>query len=149
MGDVYVNDAFGTAHRAHSSTANIAKYFPDKAAAGLLLQKEIEFLGNHLDKPQRPFYAVIGGKKISTKLGVLKSLLKKADALFLGGAMAFTFLKAKGISVGNSLVEDDLIPKAKEILSEAAKLKVKFGYLSMWSLYRASMKWPALTASSL
>ncbi len=125
LGDVYVNDAFGTAHRAHSSTATVAQYFPNKAAAGLLLQKEIQFLGDHLDKPDRPFYAVVGGKKISTKLGVLQSLLKKADALFLGGAMAFTFLKAKGISVGNSLVEDDLIAKAKEILSEADKLKVK------------------------
>lgn len=125
LGDVYVNDAFGTAHRAHSSTATITRSFSGRAAAGLLLLKEMQFLGDHLDQPQRPFYAIVGGKKISTKLGVLKSLLKKADALFLGGAMAFTFLKAKGIGIGSSLCEDDLIPKAKEVLAEAEKLHVK------------------------
>lgn len=106
LGDCYVNDAFGTAHRAHASTALIAKYFPKKAAMGFLMQKEIEELSPLLKNPARPFYAIIGGAKISSKIGVIKKLLERVDGLFIGGAMAFTFLRAKGIEVGNSLCED-------------------------------------------
>lgn len=122
LGDIYVNDAFGTAHRAHSSTAIIAQYFPGKSAAGLLMQKEISFLGNLLTHPKRPFYAIIGGAKVSSKIGVLQSLLEKVDALFIGGAMAFTFLKAQGVSIGNSLYEEDQIPTALKLI-DACKAK--------------------------
>lgn len=120
-GDCYINDAFGTAHRKHSSTYTIAQYFPGKSAAGFLMEKEIEFLGNALLNPKRPFYAIIGGAKISTKLGVIKSLLAKADALFIGGGMAYTFYLAEGYSIGSSIYEADLVPQAKEILEEAKK----------------------------
>lgn len=124
LGDFYVNDAFGTAHRAHSSTATITKYFPETAVAGFLLQKEIEFLGAAFAHPKHPFYAVIGGAKISTKMGVLKSLLSKVDSLFIGGGMSYTFFKAQGISIGDSIHEDDLLGKAKEFLKTAAEKKV-------------------------
>ncbi len=118
LGDIYINDAFGTAHRAHSSTATIAKYFPKKAAAGFLLQKEIDFLGKALlENPKRPFFALIGGSKISSKMGVLKALSSKVDALFIGGGMAYTFFKAQGQSIGNSLHEDDLLEEAKAFLA--------------------------------
>lgn len=118
LGDIYVNDAFGTAHRAHASTALIAKYFPGKAAAGFLMQKEIEFLGSVLSDPRRPFHAIIGGAKISSKLGVIQSLIQKVDALYIGGGMAFTFMKAQGLEIGNSICENDLIATAKEIIEE-------------------------------
>lgn len=124
LGDLYVNDAFGTAHRRHSSTATIASYFPGKAAAGLLLKKEIEFLGRYFRDPERPFYAIIGGAKISTKMGVLKSLLDKVNALFVGGGMAYTFFKAQGISIGDSICEEALIPEAKEFTALAAEKNV-------------------------
>ncbi len=123
LADVYINDAFGTAHRTHSSTATIAQYFPNHAAAGLLLQKEISFLGDNLKNPKHPFYAIIGGAKVSSKLGVLQSLLTKADALFIGGGMAYTFLKAQGHAIGNSLYEEDLLNEAKKILSKAKAQK--------------------------
>lgn len=116
LGDIFVNDAFGTAHRAHSSTVMVAKYFPERSAAGFLMEKEISYLGNALLNPKRPFYAIIGGSKISTKLGVIKSLLKKADVIFVGGGMAYTFLKAQGFSIGSSICEDDLLEEAKNIL---------------------------------
>jgi len=125
LGDIYVNDAFGTAHRAHSSTATIAQYFPHKAAAGFLMEKEIEFLGDTFNKPAHPFYAIIGGAKISSKIGVLKALISKVDGLLIGGAMAYTFFKAKGISVGNSLVEEDQIDIAKKLMEECRKKGVK------------------------
>jgi phosphoglycerate kinase len=115
LGDVFVNDAFGTAHRAHSSTTTIASYFPKSSAAGFLMQREIEFLGEALLHPKRPFYAIIGGAKISSKLGVLKALAKQVDALFIGGGMAYTFFKARGISIGNSICEDDLLTTTREI----------------------------------
>lgn len=121
LADFYVNDAFGTAHRAHSSTATIAQYFKGKRAAGFLLQKEIDFLGSHFAKPEHPFYAVIGGAKVSTKLGVLKSLLSKVDALFIGGGMAYTFMKAQGLSIGDSLCEDNLLEEARQFLKDAKK----------------------------
>jgi phosphoglycerate kinase len=123
LGDLYVNDAFGTAHRAHSSTVGIAKYF-SKAAAGFLLLKELQFLGLNLLEPKRPFFSIIGGAKISSKLGVIKSLIDKVDALFIGGGMAYTFLKAKGIEIGNSLLEKDLVEEAKYILEKAKNTNV-------------------------
>lgn len=125
LGDVYINDAFGTAHRAHSSTATIAQFFPGKSAAGLLLMKEIEFLGTHFANPKHPFYALIGGAKISTKMGILSSLLSKVDALFIGGGMAYTFFRAQGIPIGDSICEDDLIETAKNFMAEAQAKKVK------------------------
>ncbi len=125
LGDFYVNDAFGTAHRAHASTADIAQYFPHKAAAGFLMQKEIEFLGKTLLNPERPFYALIGGAKISTKVGVIKTLVRKVDALLIGGGMAYTFLKAQGISIGNSIHEDDSLEDARQILQECRDKKIK------------------------
>lgn len=123
LGDVYVNDAFGTAHRNHSSTVAIAQYFPGKSAAGLLMQKEIAALSTLLN-PKRPFYAIIGGAKISTKMGVLKSLVGKADSIFIGGGMAFTFLLAQGIKIGNSIHEDDQVSAAKEFLEECQKKNI-------------------------
>lgn len=124
LAEVYVNDAFGTAHRAHSSTAIMARYFSQKGA-GFLLQKEIDFLGNALTNPERPFFAIIGGAKVSTKLGVLASLVSKVDVLMLGGAMSYTFLKAKGISTGNSPVEDEMLAKAQEIMALCEKNSVR------------------------
>lgn len=125
LADVYINDAFGTAHRKHSSTATIAQFFPHKAAAGFLLQKEIDFLGSHFKNPKRPFYALIGGAKISTKMGVLSSLLSKVDALFIGGGMAYTFFKSQGISIGDSICEDELLDVAKKFLADAKTKNVK------------------------
>lgn len=118
FGDVYVNDAFGTAHRKHSSTYTVATHFAGQAAAGFLLEKEIHFLGELLEDPKRPFYALLGGAKVSTKIGVIRALLEKADRLLIGGAMSYTFQAAKGMSVANSLVEKDLIPLAEELLKE-------------------------------
>jgi len=123
-GTLYVNDAFGTAHRAHASTATIARFFPGKAAAGFLLKKEVDFLGQTLEHPARPFVALIGGAKISTKIGVLKALLRKVDALLVGGAMAYTFLKAQGYAIGSSLMEEDALGQARDILGEALSQKV-------------------------
>lgn len=124
LGDLYVNDAFGTAHRAHASTAAVAKFFPGKRAAGLLLQKEIEQLSSLLSSPQHPFYAIIGGSKISSKIGVLQSLLGKADGLFIGGGMAYTFLSALDKKIGASLVEPAMIEKAKAFLASCQKQSV-------------------------
>ncbi len=105
-GDYYVNDAFGTAHRAHASTALITKYFPKTSAMGFLMQKEIEALSPLLHQPKRPFYAIIGGAKVSTKIALLKKLSELVDGLFIGGGMSFTFFKAQGIEIGNSMCED-------------------------------------------
>jgi phosphoglycerate kinase len=117
LADVYVNDAFGTAHRAHASTAGVAKYLP--AVAGFLMLREIEELGRVLSSPDRPVTAILGGAKISSKLGVIRNLLTKVDCLLLGGGMASTFLKAQGISVGDSLVEDDQLDAANDIMAYA------------------------------
>jgi len=122
LGNVYVNDAFGTAHRAHASTALIAKNFPGKAAAGFLMEEEIVRLTPLLQSPSRPFYAIMGGAKVSTKVGVIHNLLKKVDALFLGGAMTYTFLKAQGIEIGDSLFEESELKSAKEILSHPKQI---------------------------
>jgi phosphoglycerate kinase len=124
LGDYYVNDAFGTAHRAHASTAIIADYFKGRSSAGFLLEKELKFLDSCLKDPKRPFYAIIGGAKISTKLGVLKALIKKVDALLIGGAMAYTFFKALGVDIGDSLYEEDLLGEALSILEESKKKQV-------------------------
>ena len=118
LADVYINDAFGAAHRAHASTAGVTKYVP-QAAAGLLMQKEIKYIGQAVENPERPFMAILGGVKVSDKIGVIENLMKKADAIIIGGAMAYTFLKAQGIRVGNSLVEDDKLDLAREILRKS------------------------------
>jgi phosphoglycerate kinase len=122
-GDVYVNDAFGTAHRPHASTETIAHYLP--AVAGFLMEKEIEFLDDKvLKNPAKPFVAIIGGAKVSSKIAVLESLLSKVDKLIIGGGMAYTFLKAQGVPVGKSLVEDDQVETAKKVLAAAAAKRV-------------------------
>lgn len=119
LGDVYVNDAFGTAHRKHASNVGIATNMPGKAAAGFLMEKEIKFLGDAVDNPQRPFVAILGGAKVSDKIGVIDNLLDKADKIIISGGMAYTFYAAKGIKTGDSLVEKDKIDVAKKILDKA------------------------------
>ncbi|MBA2727974.1 MAG: phosphoglycerate kinase [Parachlamydiaceae bacterium] len=125
LGDMYVNDAFGASHRRHSSITSLAKCFPGEAAAGLNLAKEVHFLEMLVKNPAHPFYAMIGGAKISTKIGALKSLVAKVDLLLIGGGMAYTFLKAQGKSIGNSLCEMDFFDEAQEILDEAKARGVK------------------------
>lgn len=120
MAEIYVNDAFGTAHRAHSSTAGIAQYLP--AVSGFLMEKELNFLGTALENPKRPFVAILGGAKVSDKIAVIDNLLNKVNSLIIGGAMANTFIKAMGYNVGNSLCETDKIDLANELI-EKAKLK--------------------------
>ncbi|MEN6620085.1 MAG: phosphoglycerate kinase [Smithella sp.] len=122
--DVYIDDAFGNAHRAHASNVGITKYVK-VCGAGFLMKKEINYFQTQLEKPVRPFVAIIGGSKVSDKLSTLSNLIKKVDKMVIGGGMAFTFLKAQGFEVGNSLVEDNLIPEAKEILKQAHELGVK------------------------
>ena len=124
LADVYVNDAFGSAHRAHASTAGITK-FVSRSAAGLLMQKELEYLGKATSNPEKPFVAIIGGAKVSDKIDVIRNLLTKVDALLIGGAMAYTFLKAQGRKTGKSLVEGDKVELAKELLEEAKKRNVR------------------------
>jgi phosphoglycerate kinase len=114
LGDVYVNDAFGSAHRAHASTEGIVHHVKE-AAAGLLMSKEVEYLGRVLESPDRPFVAVLGGAKVSDKLEVIENLISKVDALLIGGAMAYTFLKARGVPVGKSLVEEELLDTARDV----------------------------------
>src|SRR6266508_3924664 len=123
LADVWVNDAFGTAHRAHASTAGMARFVKEKAA-GFLIQKEVEYLGKALGNPARPFVAIVGGAKVSDKLKVLENLLAKADAVCVGGAMAYTFLRAQGVEVGKSLVEADKLDLARQILDRAQARKV-------------------------
>lgn len=123
LADIYVNDAFGSAHRAHASTAGITKFI-EKSAAGLLMQKELEYLGKATTNPEKPFVAIIGGAKVSDKIDVIRNLLNKVDALLIGGAMAYTFLKAQGQQVGKSLVEDDKLELAKSLLQEAQSKNV-------------------------
>ncbi len=124
-GEVYVNDAFGTCHRKHSSVYLVPKFLKP-AVMGFLLEKEITYFEKAMVNPQRPVVAIIGGAKVSSKLGILKNLLRRVDKLFIGGAMAFTFIKAMGYSVGNSLVEQELLETAKDIIDVAKKLGVKF-----------------------
>jgi phosphoglycerate kinase len=127
MADMYVNDAFGVSHRAHASVEGITKFFDAKhKSAGFLLEREINFFGKLINKPIRPFAAIVGGSKVSGKLEALVNLLPKVDKVFIGGGMAFTFLKQLGYDIGASLVEDELLGEAQEIMDEAKKLGVKF-----------------------
>jgi phosphoglycerate kinase len=124
LADYYVNDAFGTAHRAHASTVGMTKFVP-KAAAGLLMEKELEYLGKALHHPEKPFVAILGGAKVSDKIPVITHLLDKVDSLIIGGGMAYTFLKALGEQVGKSLVEEDKLELARQLLQEAKTRKLK------------------------
>ncbi len=124
LGDIYINDAFGTAHRAHASTEGVTKYIK-QCAAGYLMQKELKYLGMALSNPQRPFVAILGGAKISGKIDVITNLMDKVDALLIGGGMAFTFYKSMGLEIGKSLLEADKIDLAKQILNKAKDKKVK------------------------
>lgn len=121
LGSVFVNDAFGTAHRAHASTAGVNKFL--ESGAGLLLEKEIDYLGGAVENPKRPFFAILGGAKVSDKIKVIENLLVKCDAIIIGGGMAYTFLKAQGKTIGNSKLEKDKIDLAKSLLDKAAALK--------------------------
>ena len=123
MAEVYVNDAFGSAHRAHASTTGIASYLP--AVAGFLIEKELKFLGNAVNNPERPFVAILGGAKVSDKIGVIDSLLEKVDTLMIGGGMAYTFFKAQGYEVGNSICEMDKLDLAKNAMEKAKQKGVK------------------------
>jgi len=127
MADIYINDAFGVSHRAHASVEGITHFFDDAhKAAGFLLEREIKFFGKLINEPVRPFAAIVGGSKVSGKLEALKNLLPKVDKIFIGGGMAFTFLKQMGYEIGASLVEDDLLQDAQAVMDEAKKLGVKF-----------------------
>ena len=123
LAEIYVNDAFGSAHRAHSSTAGVAAYLP--AVSGFLMEKEINFLGTALENPERPFVAILGGKKVSDKINVIDNLLEKVDTLIIGGGMAFTFIKAQGYNIGNSICEEDKLDLAKSLLEKAETKGVK------------------------
>lgn len=123
MAEIYVNDAFGAAHRAHASTAGVAEYIP--AVSGFLIEKELQFLGNALNNPERPFVAIMGGAKVSDKIGVIDSLIEKVDTLIIGGGMAYTFFKAQGYEVGNSICENDKLDLAKQAMKKAEEKGVK------------------------
>lgn len=124
LADIFVNDAFGTAHRAHSSTAGIASFLP--AVSGFLIEKELKFLGDALDNPKRPLVAILGGSKVSDKIGVIENLIQKADTIIIGGGMAYTFLKANGYNIGTSLCEEDKIELARELQQKALDNDVMF-----------------------
>ncbi|MGL5478927.1 MAG: phosphoglycerate kinase [Clostridium sp.] len=125
LADVFVNDAFGTAHRAHCSTVGVTEFL-DTAVCGYLIQKELKFLGSAVEAPERPFVAILGGAKVSDKINVINNLLEKVDTLIIGGGMAYTFLKAQGYEIGTSLVEADRLDYAKEMIDKAAEKGVKF-----------------------
>ncbi len=124
IADIYVNDAFGTSHRAHASTQGVAKFLP--SACGYLIKKELEIMGEALENPESPFVAILGGAKVSDKIGVINNLLDKVDTLIVGGGMAYTFMNALGYSVGNSICETDKVMLAKDIMAKAKALNVKF-----------------------
>lgn len=123
MAEIYVSDAFGTVHRAHASTAGVAKYLP--SVCGFLIEKELSFLNGALESPERPFVAILGGAKVGDKIGVIKNLLEKCDTLLIGGGMAYTFFKAKGYNVGDSLLDEERVGLAKELMEEAERRHVK------------------------
>lgn len=123
LGDLYVNDAFGTSHRAHASNVGVSSLLP--SAVGFLVEKELDIMGKALDNPERPFVAILGGAKVSDKIGVIENLLNKVDSIIIGGGMAFTFLKAEGKEVGKSLLEEDKIELAKELMAKATEKGVK------------------------
>lgn len=137
LADIFVNDAFGTAHRAHSSTAGVAEYLP--AVAGFLIEKEISVMGKALNNPERPFVAILGGAKVSDKIGVINNLLDKVDGLIIGGGMAYTFMKAQGLEIGKSLLEEDKIDYAKEMLKKAEEKGIKI-YLPIDHVVAAEFK---------
>ena len=124
LADIFVNDAFGSAHRAHSSTAGVADYLP--SAVGYLIQKEIQFIGGALENPQRPLVAILGGAKVSDKIGVIENLIDKCDTLIIGGGMAYTFMRALGYNVGTSICEEDKVELAKSLMAKAKEKGVKF-----------------------
>ena len=124
LAEIYVNDAFGTAHRAHASTAGVADYLP--AVCGYLIQKEISVMGTALSNPKRPFVAILGGAKVSDKIGVINNLLEKVDTLIIGGGMAYTFMNALGYSIGTSICEADKVELAKDMMAKAKDKGVKF-----------------------
>lgn len=123
LGDLYVNDAFGTSHRAHASNVGVSSFLP--SSVGFLVKKEIEVMGKALENPERPFVAILGGAKVSDKIGVIENLIEKVDTILIGGGMAYTFLKAKGYNVGKSLLEEDKIDLAKSLMEKAKKKNVK------------------------
>ncbi len=125
LGEAFVNDAFGTAHRAHASNVGISQNLKGHTAVGFLMEKEIEFLGGAVENPKKPYVAILGGAKVSDKIAVIENLIEKADKILIGGGMMFTFLKAKGLSVGNSLLEEDKIELAKELMQKADAKGVK------------------------
>lgn len=125
LAEVYVNDAFGTAHRAHASTDGMVKFFREKGA-GILFKKELDYLGGALSSPRKPFTAVLGGAKVSDKIGVIRNLIPKVDSLIIGGGMAYTFLKARGAAIGKSLVENDCLSLAKDLMKQAVDQKAQW-----------------------
>src|SRR5580698_649056 len=128
LADVYINDAFGTAHRPHASTAGITAYLP--SVAGFLIEKELQYLGNAVNNPQRPLVIILGGAKVSDKIELIKNLIPKADSIIVGGGMAYTFLKAQGINIGNSKLEKDKVELARELMEQAKKAGVEFALTS-------------------
>ena len=124
LADVYINDAFGTAHRAHASTAGITAYLP--SVAGFLIEKELQYLGNAINNPKRPLVVILGGAKVSDKIELIKNLIPKANSIIIGGGMAYTFLKAQGINIGNSKLEKDKVDMARELMEQAKKAGVEF-----------------------
>jgi len=124
LADVYINDAFGTAHRPHASTAGITAYLP--SVAGFLIEKELRFLGNAINNPKRPLVVILGGAKVSDKIELIKNLIPKADSIIIGGGMAYTFLKAQGVNIGNSKLEKDKLDLARELMEQAKKAGVEF-----------------------
>jgi len=136
LAQVYVNDAFGTAHRAHASTEGVTHYL-SPCVAGFLMQNELEMLGKILKKPEHPFIAIIGGSKVSSKIGVLENLIEKVDTLVIGGGMIFTFLKAQGISIGKSLLEEDKVDIAKQLIEKAKKKMSVLFWLKMLLLLQS------------
>lgn len=124
LADIYVNDAFGTAHRAHASTEGVSHFLP--SVAGFLIEKELKVMGGALENPERPFVAILGGAKVSDKIGVITNLISKVDTIIIGGAMAYTFIKATGGNIGSSLVEDDKLDLARELIKKAADAKINF-----------------------
>ncbi|NGX50792.1 MAG: Bifunctional PGK/TIM [Chlamydiae bacterium] len=124
LGDIYVDDAFGAAHRSHASITEITSFFPKKSAMGFLMEREISYLRELVSSPERPFYAILGGAKVSSKIGVVDSLVEKIDAIFIGGGMAFTFLKAQGFEIGDSICDDAMMGRAKSFLKRCKEKEV-------------------------
>lgn len=147
LADIFVNDAFGTAHRAHSSTEGVTHFLP--SVAGFLLEKEIRYLGQAIDNPKRPFVAILGGAKISDKIGVIRNLLKKADVILIGGGMANTFLKAKGVEVADSLVEETALETARELMAlGGSKLRLPVD-LALGDKFDAAAEWKVIPTGNV